>query len=526
MNPEIWQHLPLRAALLLIWPALRSEWQIIFGVMAGGSWQLKSASNSALSAWGIPLLFILLALLAGLLSWWRFRFSMSDEGVQIRQGFLRRQEVILPFSRILGLQSSQSLLLRLFGLHEVVLESAGSEHEQVVLPAVSELMVSRLRAHLQRVAQTEASSTQVPIQTFQADSDAAKPTGAGEVAQPIAGFEFHISWSDLLLLSFTSIQTLFVGPFLVGVFYRGTNQSTRKEGSMWEPLYQFAQQHFGVTDEITRAIMLGIFLFVMTFLLALVWGWWRYGGLHLRQSGNQWQQTSGLIARYTQTLNALRACAVIWKQNPLQAIFGRGWLRVAMMGEDSRQEERNGQSSSFGVPWISYKNTLRMQARLFEKQVGVTKKAACYQRVSPLYLKQNRRKHVLWPMLMMLLMGGWMLMNGMKTGLQFGGVVALVWLAVSEMRVRGHYRRLRFAISEASLRLQGGCWGRTRMLLPWSAVQSVCLKQSPVDRRWGLASIEMMVPFGKVKLPCLPLADARVVFDYVASRAILPLTTK
>jgi putative membrane protein len=524
MSTKIWQHLPLRAALLMIWPALRSEWQIIFGVMAGGSWQLKSASNSALSAWGIPLLFILLALLAGILSWWRFRFSMNDKGVQIRQGFLRRQEVILPFSRILGLQSSQSLLLRLFGLHEVVLESAGSEHEQVILPAVSESMVSRLRAHLQRVAHTEASSVQVPIQTFQASSDAAKPAGAGDVAQPRAGFEFHISWPELLLLSFTSIQTLFVGPFLVGVFYRGTNQSTKAEGAMWEPLYQFAQQHFGVTDEVTRAIMLAIFLFVMTLLLALIWGWWRYGGLHLRQAGNQWQQTSGLIARYTQTLNALRACAVIWKQNPLQAVFGRGWLRVAMMGEDSRQEERNGQSSSFGVPWISYKNCLRMQTRLFEEQVGVTEKAARYQPVSPLYIKQNRRKYVLWPVLLM--MGTLTLMNGVENAIMFGGGVGLLWLVVGEIRVRGHYRRLRFAISEASLRVQLGCWGRTRMLLPWSAVQSVCLKQSPLDRRWGLASIEMTVPFGKVKLPCLPLADARVVFDYVASRAILPLDTK
>lgn len=525
MTAPVWRHLPLRAILLLLWPALQRHWKLVLGGTAGGIWQLKNVVPN-FPFWAVPLLAI--ALIFGI-TVYRFislRFCIDAQGVQLKRGLWEREEVIMPFSRVQGMQLHQPLWLRVLGLHEVVLESSGSEHDALLLPAVSDEIVEELRLHMRREgAAMPSGANRSPQGTATAGLDnedapasADGSTGAGSHATD-GGIALHsLNRRELLLLSLTSVQTLMIGPLVLGTLSRMGEGENKKW--FWTHVKLWVQHYFATTDEGVMAAIIIVGGVLGTLLLALAWGAWRYAGFHLQQNGNEWHQRSGLITPFAQTLHPARAIGVAWTQNFLQHRFGLGWLQIKTMGGTNDGHHPESHSRAFRVPWLSYVKALQLQQRLYAQQPGVLAKAARYQAVSPLYLKRNRFKFIILPACLTLL-AAWMWL-GMKPALLYFLTPCLLWLALGEWRLRGGYRRWRFAISADSLRVQSGFWQCTRMLLPWSAVQSVHLKQSPFDRRWQLANVVLNLPFGRVVLPCLPLADARKLFDYAAAQAILP----
>lgn len=519
-----WRHLPLRALGPLTWPVLRTHWGWILGGTAGGGWQLKNALPAEFGAWVLPLLFFLLVAGITFLRWRNFRFYLTVQALHIRRGGISREETILEFARVQGLQVHQSLLLRLFRLHDVALETSGSEADAAHLPAASLEIVNELRQHLQRDASHAAS---LPAAEPHLVPDAAAVVlESVPPAMPHAAKGLHrLEWPELLRMSLTSMQTLAIGPLLLGLLSRMQDHALKNH--IWLPLHGFFVARFANwNDDYTMLAMLGLGL-IGSALLAVVWGTWRFGHYQLQQQGHEWHQQSGLLTPHAQTMNPVRTCGVIWSQNFLQALFGRGWMRVAMVGDSgtrrSTSDQLEGVNRAFRVPWLGYRKALRLQQQLLASQPLVLQKHARYQTLAPQYLARNRVQNLGGPLLLAL--GGWLLLYGTDQIGHFA-LGALLWLVLGEWLLRRRYGSWRFAVALHSLRLQRGVFSRSRTLLPWTAVQSVALKQSVPDRFFKVAQIELVAPFGRIVLPCLPLAEARVLFDFVAAQAIVPLARR
>ena len=61
----------------------------------------------------------LIALVATLLTWLRFRYGLGEGEIVIESGVLHRQRRVIPFDRIQDIDIEQRLLARLFGLARV-----------------------------------------------------------------------------------------------------------------------------------------------------------------------------------------------------------------------------------------------------------------------------------------------------------------------------------------------------------------------------------------------------------------------
>jgi putative membrane protein len=86
------------------------------------------------------------------------------------------------------------------------------------------------------------------------------------------------------------------------------------------------------------------------------------------------------------------------------------------------------------------------------------------------------------------------------------------------------YRHLGYALSERYLRLRRGWLGRTTHIVPVAKVQAVELRQTPFDRRLGLASLYVdtagqAYTGGGPRLGNLPLAEAQALAQTLAQRA-------
>ncbi|GAA4900884.1 PH domain-containing protein [Tessaracoccus lubricantis] len=143
-----------------------------------------------------------------------------------------------------------------------------------------------------------------------------------------------------------------------------------------------------------------------------------------------------------------------------------------------------------------------------------------WQRLSPNYLRQ---KLILIPL-------GWMFFFGllavpvflwgfpwMKWALVAVAVVTVAWRMLRAPRV---FRRWGYAERDEDVYLTHGLWIRSLQCVPYGRMQLVQVQSGPLDRLFGLATVQMITSStsGTVTIPGLPAADAAALRDRLIAR--------
>ena len=82
--------------------------------------------------------------------YWFFRFRLEEDRILIRQGFVRRTALDLPFDRVQAINVERSLVDRLLGLVTVRIDTSGSSRTEGRLPTVSGELADWLRGRVER----------------------------------------------------------------------------------------------------------------------------------------------------------------------------------------------------------------------------------------------------------------------------------------------------------------------------------------------------------------------------------------
>jgi len=72
-----------------------------------------------------------------ILSYWFFRFHISDKSILIRQGWFKKKQLDIKCDRIQGINTQQNPIYRWLGLLNVYFDTAGSAGNEGNLPAVT-----------------------------------------------------------------------------------------------------------------------------------------------------------------------------------------------------------------------------------------------------------------------------------------------------------------------------------------------------------------------------------------------------
>lgn len=143
-----------------------------------------------------------------------------------------------------------------------------------------------------------------------------------------------------------------------------------------------------------------------------------------------------------------------------------------------------------------------------------------WQRLSPNYL---RMKLVLIPVTWTILFGAvgvglffiaprwalWVLLG-----------VAVAWIAWRMLRAPRVFRRWGYAERDTDVYLTYGLWSRTLQCVPYGRMQLVEVASGPIERMYGLASVQMVTSStsGTVTIPGLSAADAAALRDRLIAR--------
>jgi len=131
---ELHRQSPL-AAIFLILRTIRSIGiiQIVIGIGF-----LLSQSPSVLILVVVALVIGVIAIGIGLLSWWRYTFSINGGELHVTRGILSQDKLTVPLDRVQSVSIEQKFLHRIVSLVQVSLDTAGTSAAEFTIDAVSE----------------------------------------------------------------------------------------------------------------------------------------------------------------------------------------------------------------------------------------------------------------------------------------------------------------------------------------------------------------------------------------------------
>lgn len=430
-----------------------------------------------------------------------FRYRYDAHEMVIRTGFLFRNERHVPYARIQNLHAVQNVFHRLWNVVEVRVETGGADEPEAtmsVLP-VSAYEEMRRRVFGERSAPAEEAEAASPEKTL-----------------------LHLPPPELMLAGFIQNRGFVV---LAAAF-----------GLLWEVgvLDALADRWFGAEVSgrgLIRAVvkaLLGrggfplagialtigalVLLVLVSRLLSMVWALVRLHGFRLTRAGEDLRAEYGLVTRVATTIALRRIQTLTVVQGILHRQFQRVAVRVGLAGGGGEEGESKTQRE-----WLAPILPRSELPRLVAEVLGERDFAGlAWRGVHPRAFRREVKGWIFVAFLISLplvaLLEGWVLLLL---------VDLIAWGFVAARKTIAH---LGWAVSDGAVFFRSGWLWRQVTAVRFSQIQAVTLRESPFDRRTGMASVRVDTAGAAelslgVDIPYLPRETARELCDLLASQA-------
>lgn len=443
---------------------------VVFGGRSGESWQLLAA--------GVAVAGLAIA------SVWRYftwRYRIGADSLFVRSGLFERSLRQIPFSRIHDVAVRQTLLHRLFAVADVRLESASGD---------------RPEARMQVLRLDEALALE---QLIRQRSDPAAP----RKVEPADGeLLLALAPAEVVRLGLISNRGMVV---VAGLFALGWQ--ALPDRIMADAMGRFGREAFGYAGSLggggpgTALVVAALLalalagLRALSVLLALV----QYHDFRLEENGRRLTVGRGLLTRRRNSVPRRRIQAWTLVESMAHRLFQRRSLRV-----DTAVIERGNEQRSLS------------------ELAPVATPERCDALVQHL-MPQMQWPPASWRPLhprawLRLSLGGVAFGLGAAAALawHFGpwGMLALLWIPWCVFVARQHARRAGYCLQDELFAIRQGWWSRHWRFTEIGKLQTLQLRQGPLDRRLGMASLWLDTAGAgalspPLRIPYLPAAEAR-----------------
>lgn len=416
--------------------------------------------------WWLPMLGVGALVVVSIWQYLTFRYRIADDRLIVRSGLLERSVRQIPYSRIHNVAIHQSLLHRLIGVAEVRLESAGGTKPE------AEMRVLRL---------PEAMALEQLIRDR--GSEPAAVTDGAAAAAPAGTTLLALSTIEVVKLGLISNRGMIVVAGAVALSFQ-----VLPERTMGRWLVEGGREAFGyasgfATTWLAKALVIAAFVAValaliraFSVVLALV----RYHGFRLQRQGRRLTVERGLLSRSRSSVPRRRIQAWTLREGLLHRLFARRTLEIdtaSARGGDG-QGNATAQRGLDALAPIAPPDTCD----------------AILQEVAVLPSWPPAHWHGLHPRAWQrLLLGDLVVTIGLCAALawffQGWGALGLLWLPWSVLVARRHAARAGYAVDDTFVAVREGWWSRRWRVAELGKLQAVELRQSPLDRLFGMASV-------------------------------------
>ncbi|HET6628327.1 MAG TPA: PH domain-containing protein [Woeseiaceae bacterium] len=439
---------------------------------------------------GGVIVFVVATAVHAFLRYWFFRYAITDDSILIRDGVFRKRQLDIKFERVQGINTSQNIVFRLFGLVTVNLDTAGSSGQEGHLPAVESPFAAELRERIRRSPKAE----------IEAAGDEHRPeTGARTLARLHGG--------DIVRIGLSSGRV-----FLVLALLGPLSQSLEEQSDRWveesEVLQAVGAAHFSFVTAVGLALVVVLAVLAILLAASVVGALLRYHRYTLVADGDVLRWAAGLLTRHEQSVQTVKVQSLYVFQNFILQRFRRFRLRTRQATSG-----RSSKGSRFEVPICTGDLLAELGSEIFKDELeglALDPRDSAFQRISRYYLRSR------------LLIAG--VLPGIVAAAAFWpemgayGLIWLLWIPVAAVLVWMRYRRYGIAITQDGASFRRGFVGSRLTVWLHRKVQRVSVSQSPFQRRRGLATMKFYLAAGSVTVPFVDYGAAARLRDYVLYR--------
>jgi putative membrane protein len=427
-----------------------------------------------------------------------FRYRIGDGELRVREGIFDRTERHIPFARIQNIARRSNLLHRAFGVTELRLESGGGLKPEAVMKvlrvAEADALVALLRA--QRGAVDRAAAGTHP------------EAGAGEVL-------LRLPLSELVRYGLVSNRGMVVVAGAFAAFWQfspSQPKSMMRVPTRWiEQLFgEVTAQHYGMLTMIVGGAFVLLLLFAALRLLSVLLAILVHHGFTLERDGDRLGAGGGLLTQAHGSARVNRLQMLHVEEGLLHRAFRRMSLKTDVAGGVRAANDQSGK-----LHWLAPIARPAQVDALIARILGAPALGALPWR--PLHARAWRRR-ARWPAAF------WLAATAAATFWTGApGLLLLAGVPWAMVAARGWAGFTRYAMDERFLAFREGWWSRRYALIELDKLQAVTLKQSPFDRRSGMASLQIdsmaADPLASgIEIPYLPAAEARALFAVLSRR--------
>jgi putative membrane protein len=470
------------------------------------------------------LLFVLPALLllpfaAGTVQWACFKFRIAGDRLLIHKGVLKKTALDLPYERVQGINVRRSPVDRLFGLVTVTLDTSGSVQAEGRLPSIKTAVAHRLQrsvAALRPVVGDPAAR-----EGDSASADAGRP--AVEPGRVL----LRLGPGDMVRIGLASRNFIFVAA-LVGVL-----TDLLQPGNLLDPVLEAIEA--GVDSAASAFTGLGALARVgpaaalissiagVALLLTVTAAFLRHHNFTLGHDGGRFRSRAGLITQREVVVEAPKIQQLTVSQGLVLRLLRRYRLYALPAGADSPEA---GRASALEVPDVLEVPLLgdrlaeNLRTLVFAPEatvVPVLPGSRAFRRVSPYYIRALALRYgvVLAAVFGTLL---WLALAGMFARTS---TILFWWAAsipVAALAAWQRWRRQGYAYDRDGLASRSGFLGSEVKAFLMHKIQSATVRQSPLQRRKGLATLRVQLACGRITVPYIDRRVACALRDYILYR--------
>ncbi len=461
---------------------------------------------------------ILMVLAGAAIQWACFRFRIGEDRLLIRKGFVKKTRVDLPYERTLGVNVQRSLVDRVIGLVTVTLDTSGSTQAEGRLPSIRTEVANRLRARVAAALPTNAGADAALDASDAADGRLAAPSRRGRIL-------IKLGPADMVRIGLGSRNFLFAAA-MIGILSDllqpgNPVEAVREAVATGVDNATSAVSGLGAFAQTALATMLILAVLTTALVLTVTAAFLRHYAFALWHDGSTFRSRSGLFTQREVVVETPKIQQLTVSQDIVMRWFKRFRLRALPAAANAAQ---GGAASgdldlagALDIPLLSDRAVEDLHARVFGREaqsIAALPHSTAFRRVSPYYIRTLTLR--IWVIaglvlgfisLALLPSGGfpnaWMLFGWIAFLPVAAGVAWQVW------------RRRGYACDKDGVATRSGFLGSKTNAFLMRKAQSATLKQSPFQRRKGLATLQVQLACGSVTVPYIDEGAARRLRDYI-----------
>ncbi len=438
----------------------------------------------------ISALLVIPTLLHSIFSYFTLRYCISDNQLIVREGILNRNIRTVPLARIQNIDSVQNPLHRLLKVAEVKIETASGTKPEAVLRVLSVEKMNSLRS---AVFESPAHFPEGnPLNTPTGDSPAIEDGHSQPAANVTPNssedlLKIPLAW--LFKAGLASNRGLVLVSISLGLFFQFTNNKFKFSFNWLEKLVRNSSGTSEIGDPLQSSwVFIGLSLTAIIFVLGLIRllgvGWYviRFHGYQLQRNGNDLRISCGLWTKVSASIPIQRIQFISIHRSLLMRWWGLAAIRIETAGGDSSQNENATESISkrWFIPVIAEDHVTAIIQSLRPDLIW-EEASLEFKSVSPRTTNRLIRIACVQAVVLCLI--------GLPVSPTWGWIPGIALLPILLAHAVKKGKSMQYARRSNEVVYRSGIFNRKTSITFFDKIQTLCISQSPFDRRWGMATL-------------------------------------